>query len=228
VGPIGSLPINSSLVLGALMKIRLANTRGYLNVGWIESRRTFSNNSYWDPKYTNWWDLKVINDDIQQPGNCVPNHEHRNFDILGYMVEGELEHKDSLGNVTRAKPGQIQHMWCGKSIWHTEACVSNIPARYLQIWITPKQEHFNTEPYYEIIEKTTDYGPIVIDLKQDMQINAGIIKGQHTLNVKNQAYLYVVSGTVTGSNFILKEGDGAELYGNLTATFDAHILLFEE
>ena len=203
-------------------------TRGHLQAGWIESRRTFSNNSYWDPNYMNWGNLRVINDDVQQPGNMVPNHEHRNFDILGYMVEGELEHTDSLGNTIRAVPGQIQHMWCGSSIWHTESSVGAIPARYLQIWITPKQQYFNTQPYYEIINKTSEYGPILIDLKQDMQIHAGIITGTNTLKIKNQAYIYVISGTITSDNFKLFEGDGAELYNNLTADFDAHILLFEE
>ena len=210
------------------MKIRPANTRGFLDAGWITSSRTFSNNSYWDPLYMNWGNLRVINDDVQQPGNMVPNHEHRNFDILGYMVEGELEHTDSLGNTIRAVPGQIQHMWCGSSIWHTESSVGAIPARYLQIWITPKQQYFNTQPYYEIINKTSEYGPILIDLKQDMQIHAGIITGTNTLKIKNQAYIYVISGTITSDNFKLFEGDGAELYNNLTADFDAHILLFEE
>ena len=210
------------------MRIRPANTRGHLQAGWIESRRTFSNNSYWDPKYTNWGNLRVINDDVQQPGNRVPNHEHKNYDILGYLVEGELEHTDNLGNTTRAVPGQIQHMWCGSGIWHTEGCVSTTPARYLQLWITPKQEHINTPPYYEIIEKSTEYGPILIDLKQDMQIHAGIITGTNTLDIKNQAYIYVISGTVTGNTFVLTEGDGAELNKNLIADFNAHILLFEE
>ena len=62
------------------------------------------------------------------------------------MVAGELEHTDSLGNKNRAVSGQIQHMWCGRSLWHTEACVSNVPARYLQIWITPKQQYLNSSP----------------------------------------------------------------------------------
>jgi redox-sensitive bicupin YhaK (pirin superfamily) len=210
------------------MKIRPANTRGHLQAGWIESRRTFSNNSYWDPKYLNWGNLRVINDDVQLPGNMVPNHEHRNFDILGYMVEGELEHKDSLGNTVRAQPGQIQHMWCGSSIWHTEASVGAIPARYLQIWITPKQELQNTEPYYEIIAKDPNiYGPILVDLHQDLTIHAGWLKGRTTLNTSN-AYLYVVEGSITGSNFTLNEGDGAELDADITADFNAHILLFQE
>ena len=210
------------------MKIRPANTRGFLDVGWIKSRRTFSNNSYWDPKYMNWGNLKVINDDVQQPGNMVPNHEHRNYDILGYLVEGELEHTDSLGNVQRARPGQIQHMWCGKSIWHTEASVGSVPARYLQLWITPKDSLKDSNPYYKIIEKDPDtYGKIAVDLQQDMTISAGWIRNNTTIKTSN-AYLYVVEGTVQGNNFDLQEGDGAELDSDLTASFNAHIILFEE
>jgi len=210
------------------MRIRPANTRGHLQAGWIESRRTFSNNSYWDPKYMNWGNLKVINDDVQQPGNMVPNHEHSNYDILGYLVEGELEHRDSLGNTVRVRSGQIQHMWCGKSIWHTEASVGSVPARYLQIWITPRVTLRDSDPYYEIIDKDPGvFAPVDIALKQKMQIQAGWLTGTHTLNISN-AYIYVVSGTVKGNGFELNEGDGAELSSELTADFNAHIILFEQ
>lgn len=210
------------------MKIRPANTRGYLDVGWIKSRRTFSNNSYYDPQYKNWGSLRVINDDLQQPGNMVPNHEHRNYDILSYVVEGELEHRDSLGNTVRARPGQIQHMWCGRSIWHTEASVGTVPARYLQIWITPRVTIRDTDPYYEIIDKDPSvFGPVDIDLKQRMRIQAGWLTGTHTLNTSN-AYIYVVEGTIIGNDFKLEEGDGAKLNSDLTADFNAHIILFEE
>lgn len=210
------------------MKIRPANTRGYLDVGWITSRRTFSNNSYRDPRYKNWGSLRVINDDVQQPGNMVPNHEHRNYDILSYVVAGELEHTDSLGNTVRARPGQIQHMWCGKSIWHTEASVGEVPARYLQIWITPRVTLRDSDPYYEIIDKDPGvFGPVSIDLKQRMRIQAGWLTGTHTLNTSN-AYIYVVEGAIAGTDFKLEEGDGATLNSGLTADFNAHIILFEE
>jgi len=211
-----------------MMKIRKANTRGVTKNDWIESHRTFSNNSYFDPKYISWGNLKVINDDTQQLGNMVPNHEHKNLDILGYLVEGELEHWDSLNNVDRAQPGQIQHMWCGKSIWHTEASVGTVPARYLQIWITPKDKYRNTEPYYEIIEKGPEFGPIDIELHQDITIKAGTLKGKKTIPVATKAYLYVVKGTIKGKDFELKEGDGAELDEDLVGLFDAHIVLIEE
>ena len=207
------------------MKIRPANTRGFLDAGWITSSRTFSNNSYWDPLYMNWGNLRVINDDVQQPGNMVPNHEHRNFDILGYLVDGELEHKDSLGNTARARPGQIQHMWCGSSIWHTEASVGTVPARYLQIWITPLQEHVNTDPYYEIINKGPEFGDLGIALKQSMQIRGGILSNPITTK---SAYLYVVSGTCQVNGTMLSEGDGAELDAETIIPVDnTHIILFE-
>lgn len=207
------------------MKLRPADTRGILNAGWIISRRTFSNNSYWDPKYMSWGNLRVINDDVQHPGNCVPNHEHRNFDILGYLVEGELEHTDSLGNVNRAQPGQIQHMWCGSSIWHTEASVGNVPARYLQLWITPKQEYVDTDPYYEIINKGPEFGNLGIELKQDLHVRGGILT--ETVTVQT-AYLYVVAGTCTVNGTILNEGDGAELSNEtIVPGNDTHIILFE-
>jgi len=209
------------------MILRPAATRGYLNAGWIESRRTFSNNSYWDLRYQGWGNLKVINDDIQQPGNMVPNHPHRNYDILGYMVAGELEHTDSLGNTSRAVPGQVQHMWCGREIRHTEASVGTVPARYLQLWITPKDEYKDTDPFYEIIEKSPEFGPIAVDLKQTMTIHAGWIRRKTTLNT-SRAYLYVVQGQIQGADFTLNEGDGAELYADFTADFNAHILLFQE
>jgi redox-sensitive bicupin YhaK (pirin superfamily) len=118
-------------------------------------------------------------------------------------------------------------MWCGRSIWHTEASVGSVPARYLQIWITPRVTLRDSDPYYEIIEKDpATFGPVDIDLKQRMQIQAGWLTGTHTLNTSN-AYIYVIEGTITNGDFVLNEGDGAELNVNLTAEFNAHIILFE-
>jgi redox-sensitive bicupin YhaK (pirin superfamily) len=209
------------------MKIRLSNTRGYLKNDMIESRRTFSNNSYWNPRYMNWNNLiKVINDDILQPGRLIPKHEHKNIDVLGYLVEGQLEHWDSEGNLNIAGPGQIQRMWCGKSIWHTEKCVSETPARYLQIWILPNEQ--DTEPFYELHNKGIEFGPLGFPMKQNIKISGGVITGEKSLNITSPSYLYMVSGTVTGDGFTLNEGDGAELDpGVLSGNFNGHIILFE-
>jgi redox-sensitive bicupin YhaK (pirin superfamily) len=173
----------------------------------------------------NWGNVRVINDDVQQLGNMVPNHEHRNYDILGYMVEGELEHIDSLGNTARAVPGQIQHMWCGSSIWHTEASVGTVPARYLQLWITPKGQYRDTEPYYEIIEKSPEFGPIAVALKQDMTVSAGILTNTVIVGA---GYIYMVKGTCFVNGVKLNEGDGAEFTSaELKPVRGPHLLLFE-
>ena len=207
------------------MKLRPANTRGVMKKSWITSLRTFSNNDYWNPKYMNWHCLKVINDDTQQPGGLVPNHEHKNYDILGYIVKGSLTHTDSLGNVNTAHAGQIQHMWCGRSIWHTEACVGDQPARYLQLWITPKRE-LNSKPYYEIINKGSEFGIIPVDFKQDITVKGGILTEEYTVS---NAYLYVVEGSCIVNNMLLNKGDGAEIYESavITPTDNTHILTFE-
>jgi redox-sensitive bicupin YhaK (pirin superfamily) len=207
------------------MKLRPASTRGVMKKSWIQSLRTFSNNDYWNPKYMNWNCVKVINDDTQQPGGMVPNHEHKNYDILGYVVSGTLEHTDSLGNVNQAHGGQIQHMWCGKSIWHTERCIGDTPARYLQLWITPKR-NINSAPLYELIDKSPEFSPIPVDFNQDITIKGGILSEEYTVS---NAYLYIVEGSCVVDGILLTQGDGAEIITSKTIrpTGSAHILTFE-
>ena len=102
---------------------------------WIHSRRTFSNNSYVDRRFNNYGPLCAINDDTLFPGYTIPEHSHAGLDILGYMLEGELEHWDSRGNISRVGPLQVQHMSTGPGISHTEKCTSTVLAKYVQIWI---------------------------------------------------------------------------------------------
>ncbi len=173
----------------------------------------------------NWHCVKVINDDTQQPGGFVPNHEHKNYDILGYVVSGELEHTDSLGNKVRARAGQIQHMWCGRSIWHTERCIGDQPARYLQLWITPAWD-LNSAPRYELIDKGPEFGAVPINFKQNITVKGGILTENYTVS---NAYLYIVEGSCTVNGTILNEGDGAEIVTAETVTPGSfcHILSFE-
>ena len=223
------------------MKIRPANTRGYLNAGWIESRRTFSNNSYWDPRYINFSDLEVINDDILQPGHAVPKHEHRNMDILGYVVTGPCTHWDSLGNETVCESGTVQCMSSGKSIWHTEGNNSDHPIRYLQLWIKPKL--LNTRPEYTSkiftrIDKLDNFcliaspnGPI--EILQDTRGYAGIFTRPHIyiLDQQRKYYLYTVSGRAVVNNVEISEGDGISFEEDSSIEIDRpeefEILLFD-
>jgi redox-sensitive bicupin YhaK (pirin superfamily) len=201
---------------------RPANTRGLLDWPWITSRRTFSNNTYWDPKYMNYGSLKVINDDILQPGKMVPNHEHKNYDILGYIVEGKLEHTDNLGNVTYAEPGDVQHMWCGDSIWHTEKCISSTPARYLQLWMIPNKQE--PQPRYSIVKRGINFELLNLTLNNNMKIYCGNLNKNFTIVPNGKSYLYIVSGSVDQYG----EGDGLEIYDqSFNANFNAHVILFD-
>ena len=222
---------------------RPADTRGHLNPGWIESRRTFSNNSYWNPKYMNWGHLEVINDDILQPGHSVPKHEHKNMEILGYVVQGPCHHWDNLGNDLPAESGTVQRMSSGRSIWHTESNHSDHPIRYLQLWIEPAnhgqgtpaeytQQHFSREQKLNnfcLIASPT--GPIVI--KQDARVWAGVFTEDYkfTLNYLRQYYVYLVSGSATVSGTPAMEGDGFSIDGEsevkLTDCTESEIILFE-
>jgi redox-sensitive bicupin YhaK (pirin superfamily) len=172
----------------------------------------------------NYGPIKVINDDTQQPGGFVDNHEHKNYDIISYVVSGELEHTDSLGNVSRAHAGQIQRMWAGSSIWHTEACIGDTPARYLQIWITPNET--NTPAEYQLYDRPTEFAPLPFQVKQDIKISAGILHSRSI--VSKIGYVYVVDGTCVISGKTLTIGDGAEVdYDMISPLDECHIILFD-
>lgn len=208
------------------MIIRRASTRGYLDFGWINSFRTFSNNSYWNENHRRWDRLLVINEDTQMPNNVVPKHRHFFHDILGYVVEGDLKHWDDLGNIQRATAGQIQHMFCGKGISHTEASLGPVPARYIQIWLRTDREYWQDPPSYELVDRPETFDVLPIDFKFNGKIQGGPMQGRHTLQTTS-AYIYLIDGTIKGDGFELNKGDGAELTEDLTANFDCHLLMFE-
>ena len=201
-----------------MIKHRLANTRGYLNPGWIETRRTFSNNTYIDPNYMNFSDLEVINDDIVQPGNLVPVHQHQNMEILGYVIEGPCYHNDNLHNIVKVPSGAVQRMSAGSGIWHIEGNMADHPIHYLQIWIQPTKRNTPAEYTWKQFtreEKMDNFcsiagptGPIVI--KSDAWVNAGIFTKNltHQLNIGRKYYLYLISGDATINGIPATTGDG--------------------
>lgn len=219
---------------------RPANTRGHLKNDWIESRRTFSNNSYLDFRYMNFGDLLVINDDIVQPNNFVPWHEHINVEILGYVVQGPCYHKDSLENSVEIPSGWVQRMSSGKSIKHMEGNKSDHPIRYLQLWIKPNIKNTNAvysaRPFSDE-EKENRFcliagpsGPI--EIKQDAYVYAGIFTEEfrYNLDVNRRHYLYVVNGQCILNGQPMFEGDGCsfEHESELRLTIpNCELLLFD-
>jgi redox-sensitive bicupin YhaK (pirin superfamily) len=214
------------------------NTRGNPKMNWINSYRTFSFSGYFDPNYKNFGHLQTINDDRVQPGGHVPEHEHKNMEIFGYVVEGVCRHTDNHGNVLDIPAGAVQRMSAGSGIRHTEGNSSDTPNRYLQLWIKPNV--FDTEPTHEWYQFTREdklnkFCDITekLPIKQDTRLLSGIFTEdfEFELNNTRKYYLYIISGEVTINNLSLIEGDGLSFIEEnniiINPTTESEIILFD-
>lgn len=224
-----------------MIKVRHPSTLGHLKEDWIESYRSFSNNSYYDPGYIHYSDLEVINDDRVQPGNLVPIHQHCDMEILGYIVDGGCYHNDNLHNTGIVPAGCVQRMSSGTGIWHTEGNIGDTPIRYLQIWLRPNRHNF--PPAWDAVEFTvadklnrftkiaSQSGPITIH--SDASVYAGVFTAgyTHKLAPDRRHYLYVVSGTATVANHAVGELWGMTIEGEtelvISNPINCEILLFD-
>jgi redox-sensitive bicupin YhaK (pirin superfamily) len=218
---------------------RPANTRGNFSFNnWLTSFRTFSFPGYFDPKYINFSNLQTINDDRGQSQGFVPDHEHKNMEIFGYVVEGSCRHTDNLGNTFDIPAGAVQRMSAGSGIIHTEGNATDKPNRYMQIWIQPNV--LDTEPMYSWHQFTREdklnkFCDITekLPIKQDAKLLSGIFTEDFTfeLNTTRKYYLYVVSGEVTINDLPLIEGDGLSFIEenkiNITNSKESEIILFD-
>jgi redox-sensitive bicupin YhaK (pirin superfamily) len=217
----------------SMIKIRHNSQRGFAHpprTGLIHSYRSFSFEGYQDPRYIHWGPIKTINDDRTQPGFETTWHEHRHLDILSYVVSGSVSHKDNLGNELTARAGQVQHMWCGDSIWHSEANASTEPNRYLQIWIMYPADHtpLSMTAQYTLIDRTPGFSALPITLaNKGITVYAGIME-DHVVT-DGDSYLLVLEGSCKINGVVLEEGASAELYEQtlIERIDDTHIILFE-
>ena len=192
---------------------RSADSRGLLNWPWIQSRRTFSNNSYWDPRYMNLGDLKVINDDILAPGATVPEHEHQGYNIYGYVVDGPCDHQDNLGNKTSIPSGAVQRMISGQGIQHTESNNTAEPIRYIQIWFKAKNPKIIPTYGWKEIDRPKNKLVCISDLlpmDSDARLNCAHIEGSIVFEIQPERtyYVYVVKGNGVVNGETYAEGDG--------------------
>ena len=221
-----------------MIVLRPANTRGNPRADFINSYRTFSFPSYYDSRYMNFSDLQTINDDRVQYAWQVPWHEHKNMEIYGYVVEGSSHHVDSLGNDVEVPAGAVQRMSSGRGISHTEGNTSNIPNRYLQLWIRPNE--FDTEPRHDYhqftrADKLNTFCNITekLPIKQNARLLSGIFTQDYVFNLDNARhyYLYVVTGSLNVNNYDLIEGDGLnfteESVINITNSAESEVILFD-
>ncbi len=228
------------------MNVRKSKERGHANLGWLNSYHTFSFGEYYDPAHMGFRFLRVINDDVIEAGGGFGMHPHKNMEIISYVVEGELEHKDSMGNGSVIKKGGFQKMSAGTGVTHSEFNPSKSKTRLLQIWILPSQQGL-TPSYQEltaqqlknkkglILVASHNDLPDVIKIHQHVDMYLGILaQGQHAthdLKPKAAAWIQMVSGQLDVNGTRLEEGDGVSIDKGgqlkLSTTGDAEFLLFD-
>jgi redox-sensitive bicupin YhaK (pirin superfamily) len=226
-----------------------SNTRGYANHGWLESKHTFSFANYHNPDRMHFGVLRVLNDDRVNPGMGFGTHPHDNMEIISIPLEGDLEHKDSMGNTTVIKNGDIQVMSAGTGIMHSEYNKnSDKLVKFLQIWVYPNKR--NVKPRYDQItldkkERNNKFQQILspkpddagVWIHQDAWFNMGTfskgVKTTYKLNKKgNGVYIFIIKGSATINNQLLDKRDGfgiwninsIEISSNIDST---EILLME-
>lgn len=202
-----------------------SNTRGYANHGWLESKHTFSFANYHNPERMHFGVLRVLNDDRVNPGMGFGTHPHDNMEIISIPLEGDLEHKDSMGNTTVIKNGDIQVMSAGTGIMHSEYNKnSDKLVKFLQIWVYPNKR--NVKPRYDQItldkkERNNKFQQILspkpddagVWIHQDAWFNMGTfskgVKTTYNLNKKgNGVYIFIIKGSATVNNQLLEKRDG--------------------
>jgi quercetin 2,3-dioxygenase len=207
-----------------LISLRQRNERGQTRIDWLESYHTFSFGDYYDPRYTGFADLRVINDDRVQPGKGFSMHQHQDMEIITYVLEGTLAHKDSLGNGSLIRSGEVQRMSAGTGILHSEFNPSDTEAvHFLQIWLMPQCQ--GRPPAYEQkIFKSADRmgqwqlfaspdglaGSLAID--QDASLWAARLEAEHNLTyeaaIGRACWLQVAYGVLQMNGQLLEAGDG--------------------
>jgi len=231
-----------------MITIRPAQDRGAANFGWLDSHHSFSFGNYYDPNHMGFADLRVINEDKVTPGQGFSTHGHRDMEIISYVLEGALEHKDSIGTGSVIRPGDVQRMSAGTGIQHSEYNASKTePVHFLQIWILPEQK--GIEPSYEQKNFTEaekrcqlrlvgsrDGRDGSITIHQDVNLYATTLQAdervQHSLAEKRVAWLQVVRGAVQLNHQSLTAGDGAAIVDESQiilqgASDESEVLLFE-
>jgi quercetin 2,3-dioxygenase len=230
-----------------MIAIRKAEDRGHANHGWLDTHFTFSFADYYDPRHMGYRSLRVINDDVVQGGGGFGMHPHRDMEIVTYVLQGALEHKDSMGNGSTMRPGDVQRMTAGTGIFHSEFNPSDTEAVHLlQIWILPETRGLT--PSYEQTtfseaEKRGAFRLVAsrdgrdgsVTINQDASIYATIVESGETVEQPiapgRHVWLHVARGTVLFGDRELKAGDGVAIDGEssvaVTGKSTAEVLLFD-
>jgi redox-sensitive bicupin YhaK (pirin superfamily) len=223
------------------------NARGRTQMGWLDSSHSFSFGGFYDPNRLGFRSLRVINDDRVAPGAGFPTHGHRDMEILTYVLEGALEHKDSLGTGSVIRPGEAQIMSAGTGIMHSEFNHSQTePVHFLQIWILPEENNLKAryeQKAFSVEERTGQLRLIAahdardgaVKVYQDVDLYTSILQPEDKINyhAKSDRYtwLHIAKGIVNLNGEELRAGDGVEISGEaqleMTTNVGGEILLFD-
>ena len=230
-----------------MIMVRKSGERGGGDYGWLKTQHTFSFSDYWDPRWMGFRSLRVINEDYVAPGSGFPTHPHSDMEIITYVLEGKLEHKDSLGTGSVILPGDGQRMTAGRGIRHSEYNPSKSEQVHLyQIWILPAKK--GLKPSYEqksfpneekqgrlrlIASPDGKHGSVKIN--QDARLYVSLLKPgeevQHTLAPNRHGWLQVAKGGVKLNGQELNQGDGAAISDEQSLTIEgtkeSEVLLFD-
>jgi redox-sensitive bicupin YhaK (pirin superfamily) len=212
-----------------MQEIRRSHERGFADHGWLKSFHTFSFADYFDPRHIEFGPLRVINEDRVQPGEGFDTHGHQDMEIISYVLEGALAHKDSLGTGSTIRPGDVQRMSAGRGVRHSEFNASDKQiVHFLQIWIQPstrgiepsyEQKHFDPEEKRGRLRliASGDAAEGSVLIHQDARVYAGLFDGGEaaalTVARNRRVYAHVARGAVTANDTVLHEGDALKLTG---------------
>lgn len=230
-----------------MIAVRKAQDRGRSQIGWLDSYHTFSFADYHDPKHMGFRALRVINDDTVVPGGGFGRHGHRDMEIISYVLEGALEHADSLGTGSVIRPGDVQKMSAGSGMLHSEFNHSKSePVHFLQIWLVPNRN--GVPPRYEQVHfpRAAKLGKLLlvasneqreglIHLQQDAQLYVTVLEQagrvEHTLAPGRHAWIHVARGAVIVNGQAMQVGDGAAISAEskieISGAPEAEVLLFD-
>ncbi|MBW2529314.1 MAG: pirin family protein [Deltaproteobacteria bacterium] len=229
-----------------MITLRRSDERGHANHGWLDTRHTFSFANYYDPAHMGFRNLRVINQDRVAPGAGFPTHPHRDMEILSYVLEGALEHRDSMGNGSVIRPGEVQRMSAGTGVTHSEYNHStDEPLHFLQIWIRPEapggapgyeQKQYGDERGNRLrLVASKDGRDGSVRVRQDVSVYASLLDAgkdvEHSFATGRHGWLQVARGQVMVADATLSGGDGAAISAadslRITATRDSELLLFD-